>query len=84
MDHRAEGMLRAFAEATRKGSLTPEDRQLFYQFAIFVHQHALKISGLMVRFRLIAIGLPQERAERYGVEFDNYGELLALYDRERL
>jgi hypothetical protein len=84
MELRAEALLREFAQATKKDGLTADDRQLFYQLAIHVHQHAVKISGLMLRFRLMAVGVPQERAERLGAEFDRYGELLARYDRHRL
>ena len=40
--------------------------------------------GLDADFSTHRSGVSQERAERFGTEFDHYRDLLALYDRERV
>jgi hypothetical protein len=50
---------------------------------LHVHRYAISLSGLMLRFRPIAHGLPHNDAERFGAEFDRYRGLLTLHDRER-
>ena len=84
MDHQAERLLRSFADAAKNPTLSNQEWQLLYQLATRVHRKSIRLSGLMLTFRLIAQGVSQERAERFGTEFDHYRDLLALYDRERV
>ena len=83
MPDRAYRLLNAFAHASNKRVLHPEDWGRFFELALMVYTHALPITGWMIRNRLLAFGFPSERADHLSAEFDRYLDLLSLNDRHR-
>jgi hypothetical protein len=83
MPDRAYRLLNAFAQASNKRVLHPEDWGRFFELALMVYTHALPITGWMIRNRLLSFGFPSERADHLSAEFDRYRELLRLHDSQR-
>jgi hypothetical protein len=80
MQH-ARLMLARFAETADKTRLAPADFIHFCELSIYIHEHALKITGPEIRAFLFSSGFSAEVALRLGVQYERYRDLLGRHDR---
>lgn len=77
----ARRMLVQFAETADKSHLGPEDFIRFCELSIYIHEHAITITGPQIREFLSSFGFSEDAALRLGVQFERYRDLLGRYDR---
>ena len=77
----ARRMLAQFAEAADKTYLRPEDFIRFCELSIYIHEHALTITGPQIREFLSSSGFSDDAALRLAVQFERYRDLLGRYER---
>ena len=77
----ARRMLDRFAETADKTHPAPADFLRFCELSIYIHEHALSITGLEIRDFLFSRGFSADAAFRLGVQFERYRDLLGRCDR---
>ena len=77
----ARRMLDRFAETADKTHPAPADSLRFCELSIYIHEHALSITGLEIRDFLFSRGFSADVAFRLGVQFERYRDLLGRCDR---
>jgi hypothetical protein len=77
----AKRMLARFAETADKKNLKPGESILFCELSVYIHEHAVNITGLDIRDFLFSHGFSADTAFRLGVQFERYRDLLGCYNR---
>lgn len=81
MDSTSRRILQRFADSANKTHLGPDDYMRFCDFSIYIHHHALNVTGPQIRAFLYGCGFSADAALRLGLQYERYRELLARYDR---
>jgi hypothetical protein len=81
MDNALKKMLQNFADSANKTQLRPEDYLRFCDLSIYIHQHALNISGPQIAIFLSGCGFPADAALGLGVKYERFREILARDNR---
>lgn len=81
MDETAEKLLDSFAVLANKSLLYHEDWRRFFEFTIYVYRSGLAVNGRNVSNRLFAHNFPKALAVRLSSDFENFLDLLALYQQ---
>jgi len=81
MDETAEKLLDSFAVLANVSHLHHEDWRRFFEFTIYVYRSGLPVNGRNVSNRLFAHNFPEPLAMRLSSDFENFLELLALYQQ---
>ena len=69
-------MLARFAETAHKTQLAPVDFIHFCELSIYIHEHALNITGPEIRALLLSCGFSAEVAFRLAIQYERYRDLL--------
>jgi hypothetical protein len=80
MDEASRQILQRFASSANKTHLESDDYLRFCDLSIYIHHHALNVTGPQIRAFLCACGFSAEVALRLGLQYERYRELLARYD----
>jgi hypothetical protein len=80
MDNSWIRILRRFADSADKTHLRPDDYIRFCEFSIYIHQHALNVTGRQIRAFLFVCGFSAEAALRLSLQYERYRKLLAHCD----
>lgn len=82
MDEKAEQLIAAFASAANRPLLHHEDWRRFFEFIVYVYKKNLPVTGWNVSTRLFAHNFPNDLVARLSADFDNFRELLEVYDQK--
>jgi hypothetical protein len=80
MDEASRRILHHFAGSADKARMGPADWIRFCDISIYIHQHALKVTGPEIQAFLCECGFSEDAALRLGLQYERYRELLAHYD----
>ena len=81
MDETAEKLLDSFAVLANMSHLHHEDWRRFFEFTIYVYRSGLPVNGRNVSNRLFSHNFPEALAVRLSSDFENFCDLLALYQQ---
>jgi hypothetical protein len=80
MDETSRRVLQRFASSANKARMEPADWIRFCDMSIYIHHHALNVTGPEICLYLTQWGFSADAALRLGLQYERYRDLLAHYD----